>query len=52
MARMRSPHGSARPADWAEAEIGPMINARAVDKIERHVNDAVTKGAKVVVGGQ
>ena len=40
------------PADWPEAEIGPMINARAVDKIERHVNDAVAKGAKVVVGGQ
>ena len=40
------------PADWPEAEIGPMINARAVDKIERHVNDAVAKGATVVVGGQ
>jgi succinate-semialdehyde dehydrogenase / glutarate-semialdehyde dehydrogenase len=40
------------PASWPEAEIGPMINARAVDKIERHVNDAVVKGAKVVVGGQ
>ncbi|MBW8722393.1 MAG: NAD-dependent succinate-semialdehyde dehydrogenase [Polaromonas sp.] len=40
------------PADWPEAEIGPMINARAVDKIERHVKDAVAKGAKVVVGGQ
>ena len=40
------------PADWPEAEIGPMINARAVDKIERHVNDAVAKGAQVVVGGQ
>jgi succinate-semialdehyde dehydrogenase/glutarate-semialdehyde dehydrogenase len=39
------------PADWPEAEIGPMINARAVDKIERHVNDAVAKGATVVVGG-
>ena len=40
------------PADWPAAEIGPMINARAVDKIERHVNDAVAKGAKVVVGGR
>jgi succinate-semialdehyde dehydrogenase / glutarate-semialdehyde dehydrogenase len=39
------------PATWAEAEIGPMINGRAVDKIERHVNDAVAKGAKAVVGG-
>jgi succinate-semialdehyde dehydrogenase/glutarate-semialdehyde dehydrogenase len=39
------------PADWADAEIGPMINARAVDKIERHVKDAVARGAKAVVGG-
>ncbi|MDP3760458.1 MAG: NAD-dependent succinate-semialdehyde dehydrogenase [Ramlibacter sp.] len=39
------------PATWPQAEIGPMINARAVDKIERHVNDAVAKGAKAVVGG-
>jgi succinate-semialdehyde dehydrogenase/glutarate-semialdehyde dehydrogenase len=40
------------PATWPKAEIGPMINARAVEKIERHVNDAVAKGAKAVVGGQ
>jgi succinate-semialdehyde dehydrogenase / glutarate-semialdehyde dehydrogenase len=40
------------PASWPQAEIGPMINARAVDKIERHVNDAIAKGAKAVVGGQ
>lgn len=29
-----------------------MINSRAVDKIERHVADALAQGAKVVVGGQ
>jgi succinate-semialdehyde dehydrogenase / glutarate-semialdehyde dehydrogenase len=40
------------PASRADSEIGPMINARAVDKIERHVNDAVAQGAKVVVGGR
>jgi len=39
------------PATWPDAEIGPMINARAVEKIERHVKDATTKGAKAVVGG-
>lgn len=39
------------PATWPQAEIGPMINARALEKIERHVNDAVAKGAKAVVGG-
>jgi succinate-semialdehyde dehydrogenase/glutarate-semialdehyde dehydrogenase len=34
------------------SQIGPMNNARAVDKIERHVQDAVKRGARVVVGGQ
>jgi len=40
------------PASRDDSQIGPMINARAVEKIERHVNDAVTLGAKVVVGGR
>ena len=40
------------PASWPEAEIGPMINARAVEKIERHVADAVAKGARAVCGGR
>lgn len=40
------------PATWPEAQIGPMINARAVEKIERHVKDAIAKGAKAVAGGQ
>jgi succinate-semialdehyde dehydrogenase/glutarate-semialdehyde dehydrogenase len=29
-----------------------MINARAVEKIERHVKDAVERGARVVAGGK
>jgi succinate-semialdehyde dehydrogenase/glutarate-semialdehyde dehydrogenase len=29
-----------------------MINARAIDKIARHVDDAVNKGARVVAGGK
>ena len=40
------------PATAPDSQIGPMINARAVDKIERHVRDAVEKGARVVVGGK
>jgi len=40
------------PATQPDAQIGPMINARAVEKIERHVRDAVAKGARVVVGGE
>ncbi|MGH0241371.1 NAD-dependent succinate-semialdehyde dehydrogenase [Sinorhizobium meliloti] len=31
---------------------GPLINDRAVEKVERHVADAVAGGAKVVVGGK
>jgi succinate-semialdehyde dehydrogenase/glutarate-semialdehyde dehydrogenase len=40
------------PATEADAQIGPMINARAVAKIEEHIADAVAKGARVVVGGE
>ena len=40
------------PASDEASQIGPMINAKAVDKIERHVRDAVERGARVVVGGQ
>ncbi len=40
------------PASRDDSQIGPMINARAVDKIARHVDDAVARGATVVVGGR
>lgn len=40
------------PASDPASQIGPMINARAVDKIERHVQDAVEQGARVIVGGK
>jgi len=40
------------PASDATSQIGPMINARAVEKIERHVRDAVERGARVIVGGK
>ena len=40
------------PATDPAAQIGPMINSRAVDKIARHVDDAVSNGAKVLVGGK
>ncbi|MDP9727653.1 succinate-semialdehyde dehydrogenase/glutarate-semialdehyde dehydrogenase [Alicyclobacillus tengchongensis] len=32
-------------------EIGPLVNAAAVEKVMQHVDDAVSKGAKAVVGG-
>ncbi|PPR05218.1 hypothetical protein CVT26_012294 [Gymnopilus dilepis] len=31
---------------------GPLIHERAVQKVERHVNDAVEKGAQILVGGK
>src|ERR1700726_312276 len=31
--------------------IGPLIDMKAVEKVEDHIGDAVKKGAKVVVGG-
>lgn len=30
---------------------GPMINAAAVEKVERHMADAVKRGAKLLIGG-
>lgn len=30
---------------------GPLINERAVEKVERHIKDAVSKGASIVTGG-
>ncbi|WP_087863743.1 NAD-dependent succinate-semialdehyde dehydrogenase, partial [Comamonas thiooxydans] len=40
------------PASDPASQIGPMINDRAVEKIARHVEDAVAKGAKVLTGGR
>jgi len=39
------------PATRDDSQIGPMINKRAVEKIERHVRDAVSRGATVLTGG-
>jgi succinate-semialdehyde dehydrogenase/glutarate-semialdehyde dehydrogenase len=40
------------PASDPASQIGPMINARAVEKIDRHVGDALERGARIVVGGK
>jgi succinate-semialdehyde dehydrogenase/glutarate-semialdehyde dehydrogenase len=42
-----------RPAPGLEADAsqGPLIDDRAVDKVEEHIRDATAKGARVVAGG-
>ncbi len=32
-------------------QLGPLIDQRAIDKTERHIADAVAKGARIVLGG-
>jgi len=44
--RLKVGHGSD-----PETEIGPMIHARQLQTVERHVADAVAKGARVRCGG-
>jgi succinate-semialdehyde dehydrogenase / glutarate-semialdehyde dehydrogenase len=39
------------PGDVEGVVQGPLINAKAVEKVERHVADATAKGAKIVTGG-
>ena len=39
------------PANHEGSEIGPMINGRAIEKIDRHVKNAVAKGGRLVTGG-
>lgn len=36
----------------ADTTHGPLINAKAVEKVKEHVDDAVKRGAKVVEGGK
>ncbi|WP_366654812.1 NAD-dependent succinate-semialdehyde dehydrogenase [Fodinicurvata sp. EGI_FJ10296] len=33
-------------------QVGPLINGEAVEKVEAHIADAVSKGARVMVGGE
>ncbi|WP_419710527.1 NAD-dependent succinate-semialdehyde dehydrogenase [Pseudomonas sp. NFX224] len=40
------------PADQDGVQQGPLINASAVSKVEEHIVDAVSKGAKILAGGQ
>ena len=39
-------------ADSGETQQGPLINQSAIDKVVEHVEDAVSKGARVITGGE
>jgi succinate-semialdehyde dehydrogenase / glutarate-semialdehyde dehydrogenase len=39
------------PGMEAGSVIGPLIDMKAIEKVEEHVSDALKKGARVVVGG-
>jgi len=36
----------------AGVQVGPLINGDAVEKVEAHIADAISKGAKLIVGGE
>ncbi|WP_428310548.1 NAD-dependent succinate-semialdehyde dehydrogenase [Hydrocarboniphaga sp.] len=40
------------PGTESNSEIGPLIDEKAVAKVREHIDDAVSKGARVVTGGK
>ncbi len=36
----------------AETQVGPLVNADGLAKVEAHIEDAIAKGARVVTGGE
>jgi succinate-semialdehyde dehydrogenase/glutarate-semialdehyde dehydrogenase len=52
--RLAETAGAMKVADGFEpgAVIGPLIDMKAVEKVEAHIADAIKKGAKVVTGGK
>jgi succinate-semialdehyde dehydrogenase/glutarate-semialdehyde dehydrogenase len=52
--RLAETAGAMKAADGFEpgAVIGPLIDMKAVEKVEAHIADAIKKGAKVVTGGK
>lgn len=35
-----------------ESQVGPLINIKAVQKVQKHIDDAVQKGASILTGGK
>ena len=49
--KLRREPADRRPMD-ERTDIGPMINEKGREKVERHVGEAIQKGAKLVAGGE
>jgi succinate-semialdehyde dehydrogenase / glutarate-semialdehyde dehydrogenase len=43
---------SVGPGDRPGVDIGPLIDARAVEHVDAHVRDALERGARLLVGGE
>jgi succinate-semialdehyde dehydrogenase / glutarate-semialdehyde dehydrogenase len=54
VAKLAAKAGAIKVGNGFEAGVnqGPMIDAQAIAKVESHVTDALSKGAKLVLGGQ
>ncbi len=52
--RLAAKAGALKPGNGLEpgVALGPLIDRAALEKVERHVTDAVAKGARVVTGGK
>jgi acyl-CoA reductase-like NAD-dependent aldehyde dehydrogenase len=50
--RLVSKMKSLRQSDTGECDVGPIIWPKQLEIIERHVEDARTKGAKILAGGR
>jgi succinate-semialdehyde dehydrogenase/glutarate-semialdehyde dehydrogenase len=52
--KLKAAVGKLKVGDGLEAgtELGPLVNMDAVLKIEEHIEDAVSKGAQVILGGK
>lgn len=54
VARLSAKAGAMKVGNGFEAgvQIGPLIDAPSLEKVERHVADALAKGARLLTGGQ
>jgi succinate-semialdehyde dehydrogenase/glutarate-semialdehyde dehydrogenase len=53
-AKLRTEVGKLKLGNGLESDVtqGPLINAKAIQKVQRHVLDAVAQGAQLVLGGK